>query len=177
MRRVRAALAVALALTAMAAEAMEPITKDSAGAWSFFSDRVMGGVSEGSAAFAEADGTGYLRLTGDVSTENRGGFVQMRRDIALPEDAEGIVLRVRGNGERYYVHLRTSGLKMPWQFYQAGFETGPDWREIRIPFSAFRPKGGFQRATLRPETVESLGIAAYGRDHRADLSLAGVGVY
>ncbi|SIO46488.1 Complex I intermediate-associated protein 30 (CIA30) [Rhodovulum sp. ES.010] len=177
MRRLAAAFALALALPAMAAGAMEPITKKTARDWSFLSDQVMGGVSDGRAAYAEEGETGFLRLTGDVSTENRGGFLQMRRDIDPPEGAEGLVLKVRGNGERYYVHLRTRGLKMPWQFYQAPFETSADWREVRIPFSAFAPKGGFQRATLRPGTVESLGIAAYGRDHVADVSVAGVGFY
>lgn len=177
MRWLLVAFMLALSGPAAGDEMTEAMTRQTARDWSFLADRVMGGVSEGQARFDEEDGTGFLRLTGDVSTANRGGFVQMRRDIDLPEGAEGLVLRVRGNGERYYVHLRTRGLKMPWQFYQAPFETTPEWREIRIPFSAFAPKGGFQRATLRPETVESIGIAAYGRDHRADMALAGVGVY
>lgn len=177
MRRLLAALVLAAAPTAMAEDRIQPITREEAGAWSFLSDQVMGGVSEGAAAYAEENGTGFLRLTGDVSTENRGGFLQMRRAIALPAEAEGLVLRVRGNGARYYVHLRTSGLRMPWQFYQASFETSPDWREVRLPFSAFVPRGGFQRPDLRPDTVESLGIAAYGADYAADVAVAGLGVY
>lgn len=175
--RLVAALILALALPAMAADRMETITPDTARAWSFLSDQVMGGVSQGAAAYAEEGGTGYLRLIGDVSTANRGGFVQIRRAFSVPEGATGLILKVRGNGERYFAHLRTRGLRMPWQFYQASFETGPDWREVRLPFAAFAPRGGFQRATLRPETVESLGLAAYGRDHRADVSVAAVGVY
>jgi len=176
-RRLAAALALALMAPAMAEEPMQPITRETLRDWSFLSDQVMGGVSEGRSAYSEENGAGYLRLTGEVSTENRGGFLQMRRDFRPPEAAEGIVLRVRGNGARYYVHLRTAGLKLPWQFYQAAFETTPDWREVRIPFSAFEPKGGFQRAMLRPETVRSLGIAAYGADYSADVSVAAVGVY
>jgi hypothetical protein len=161
----------------MAGEMTEPITRDTARAWSYLGDSVMGGVSEGQARYGEEAGKGFLRLTGDVRTENNGGFVQMRRDIAVPAGAQGIALRVRGNGERYFLHLRSSGLRMPWQFYQAPFETTPEWREIRVPFAAFRPKGGFQRRELRPETVQSLGIAAYGRAHRADVSLAALGFY
>jgi len=176
-RALAAALFLVLAAPAPGGEMIRPITPETAGAWSFLSDRVMGGVSEGSATYAEESGQGFLRLGGDVSTANRGGFIQMRRDITLPAGAEGIVLRVRGDGQRYFVHLRSRGLRMPWQFYQAAFETTPDWREVRLPFSAFRPKGGFQPARLAPETVESLGIAAYGRDHRADVALAGLGVY
>lgn len=177
MRWLAAALAVFLAGNAMAGDNLDPITRDTAREWAFLSDRVMGGVSDGTAVFGEEAGQGFLHLTGTVSTENRGGFVQMRRDVVPPAGASGIVLRVRGNGERYYVHLRTSGLKMPWQFYQAGFETTGDWTDVRIPFAAFQPKGGFQRATLRAETVRSIGIAAYGREHSADVALAGLGFY
>ncbi|TCP22046.1 CIA30 family protein [Rhodovulum adriaticum] len=161
----------------MADTVLDPVTADTARAWTFLSDRVMGGVSQGVSAYAQDGNTGYLRLSGEVSTENRGGFIQMRREISLPADAQGLVLRVRGNGQRYYVHLRTSGIKMPWQFYQAPFDTTDNWQEVRIPFSAFRPSGGFQRADLRPGTVRSIGIAAYGRDHRAEVALAEIGAY
>ncbi|MBN2907536.1 MAG: CIA30 family protein [Rhodobacteraceae bacterium] len=171
------ALALALPALALAEDRMHPITQQTAGAWSFLSDRVMGGVSQGGVAYGQEDGTGFLRLTGDVSTANRGGFLQIRRDMIPPAGATGIMLRVRGNGARYYVHLRTSGVKMPWQFYQAPFDTTADWQEIRIPFDTFRPSGGFQRQRLRPETVRSVGIAAYGADYHADLSVAGVGFY
>ncbi|WP_172841116.1 CIA30 family protein [Rhodovulum sp. P5] len=156
---------------------MEHISRDTVATWSFLSDQVMGGVSEGGARYGEKGGTGFLRLTGEVSTQNRGGFLQMRRDVAVPPAAQGIRLKVRGNGRRYYVHLRMTGLKMPWQFYQAGFDTTPDWREVRLPFSDFQPKGGFQRAALRPDTVKSLGIAAYGEAFHADISVAEVGFY
>lgn len=177
MRLLAAAILLAVGLPVMADTTLQPVTREDARLWSFLSDRVMGGVSEGASAYHEENGTGYLRLSGTVSTENRGGFLQMRRDVALPADATGLVLRVRGNGARYYVHLRTRGVRMPWQFYQAAFETTPDWREVRIPFSAFAPKGGFQRRDLSPGTVESLGIAAYGADYTADVSVAGVGFY
>ncbi|TCP62769.1 complex I intermediate-associated protein 30 (CIA30) [Rhodovulum bhavnagarense] len=161
----------------MADTVLDPITRTTAPAWSFLSDRVMGGVSQGLSAYAEEGGTGFLRLTGDVSTANRGGFIQMRRDIRLPAEAEGLILRVRGNGQRYFVHLRMSGIKMPWQFYQAPFETTADWREIRIPLSAFKPSGGFQRPQPEPGRVNSLGIAAYGRDHHAEVALSSLSYY
>jgi len=161
----------------MAGEMIERITKETARAWSYLGDSVMGGVSQGQARYGEEAGSGFLRLTGDVRTDNGGGFVQMRRDVAVPAGACGIVLRVRGNGARYFLHLRISGLRMPWQFHQAPFDTTPDWREIRVPFAAFRPKGGFQCHELRPDTVRSLGIAAYGHAYRADVSVAALGFY
>lgn len=147
--------------------------------WSYLSDQVMGGVSEGQVQLMGTGDTAHLHLTGTVSTENRGGFIQTRTDLdtPFPADATGIVLRVRGNDQRYFVHLRTRGTVLPWQFYQAGFDAGPDWTTVQIPFTAFAPKGRLLRAKLRPETVNSLGLAAYGRDHRADLSARWVGLY
>lgn len=160
----------------MADTTLDPITRDTARTWSYLSDQVMGGVSEGRTAYVDAEG-GHLRLTGEVSTANRGGFIQVRREITLPDTAQGLILRVRGNTQRYYIHLRTSGLKMPWQFYQAGFDATPEWREIRIPLSDFRPSGGFQRDRIRPGQVRSFGLVAYGRDHSADVALADLGFY
>lgn len=147
--------------------------------WAFFTDQVMGGVSEGRARIEEVDGERALRLTGTVSTENRGGFIQARLDLDAPlaPDAEGIVLRVRGDGQRYFVHLRTSGTRLPWQYYQAPFETEADWTEVRLPWTAFEPSGRMLRDVPKPETLRSVALVAYGRDHEADVSLAEIGAY
>ncbi len=145
----------------------------------FFTDQVMGGVSTGEARVTGADGARHLRLTGTVSTENRGGFIQARVDLPapLPEAATGVVVRVKGNGGRYFVHLRTRGTILPWQYYQAPFETTAEWRALRLPFTAFERSGALLRETPRPETVTSLAAVAYGRDHEADLSFEWVGLY
>jgi hypothetical protein len=67
----------------------------------------------------------YARMTGRVTTANNGGFIQIRKDLGSPppEGTKGVRLIVRGNGERYFVHLRTSGTLLPWQYYQASFST------------------------------------------------------
>jgi hypothetical protein len=147
--------------------------------WRFFTDGVMGGVSSGAVAFERQDGRTHARMTGRVSTANRGGFIQMRMDLAAPPLAgtAGVRLVVRGNGERYFVHLRTSGTVLPWQFHQAGFETTGDWTEVRLPFEGFRPSGGFVARVPRPESVTSLAVAAYGRDHAADVAVREIGFY
>ena len=51
--------------------------------WDYLSDQVMGGVSEGSASLGiDSDsGNTYVQMTGDVSTENNGGFIQARRSL------------------------------------------------------------------------------------------------
>ena len=149
------------------------------GSYRFISDQVMGGVSEGEARIEEEAGARYLRLTGTVSTANRGGFLQARVDLEtpLPGTALGVVLRVRGTGGRYFVHLRTRGTVLPWQYYQAGFEVTSDWQEVRIPFTAFVASGALLRDTPDPASVTSLAAVAYGRDHVADLAFQWVGLY
>lgn len=142
--------------------------------WIYLADTVMGGVSEGQASTED----GVLRLTGTVSTENRGGFIQARTyfDQGLPEDTTGLRLRVRGNGERYFVHIRTVLTVLPWQYYQAGFETGPDWAEVTIGLSEFEAPSRILPAAPAPALVRSIAVVAYGRDHVADLSVAALGL-
>ncbi|MCU4652531.1 CIA30 family protein [Roseibacterium sp. SDUM158016] len=140
--------------------------------WSYLADTVMGGVSEG---VAEAEG-GAVRLRGTVSTENRGGFIQVRTSVnGLPDDARALVVRVRGNGEPYFIHLRTTRTRLPWQYYQAQFDTSSDWRDVTLPFTEFHPSGGLLPGTLRPGDIRSIGLVAYGRDHVADVSIAAFG--
>ena len=141
--------------------------------WHFFADTVMGGVSTGRVEFIEEDSDSYLRMTGHVSTENNGGFIQVRRKITEPLSPElsGIRLLVRGNDQRYFVHLRTTGTILPWQYYQAGFETTSQWSEVTLPFSAFKASGTLLRRTPRPDSIKSIGLVAFGRNHDAQLEV------
>jgi hypothetical protein len=147
--------------------------------WRFFTDKVMGGVSSGAVAILSEDGERFARMTGSVSTENNGGFIQMRLDLpdGAADGAEGVRLVVRGNSQRYFVHLRTRGTRMPWQYYQAGFEVGTDWAEVRLPFEAFGPSGGLLPREPRTDQLMSLGVVAYGRDHAALIDVREVGFY
>jgi len=147
--------------------------------WQYFSDQVMGGVSEGGARIEGPADERYLRLTGTVSTQNRGGFIQVRAklDQPFPEEARGVVVETRGNGEGYFIHLRTRGTVLPWQYYQAPIPSGPEWQRLRVPFSAFERSGALLRAVPRSETVTSLAAVAYGRDHTADLAFRWIGIY
>ncbi|MEM9979259.1 MAG: CIA30 family protein, partial [Cyanobacteria bacterium P01_D01_bin.2] len=81
----------------------------------------MGGVSNGEARTGNENGKTFVHLTGDVSTANNGGFIQVRRrfDNAWPADAQGLKVSAKGNGERYYVFLRTKGLARVWYSYRA----------------------------------------------------------
>ncbi|MFY0660374.1 MAG: CIA30 family protein [Shimia sp.] len=163
-------LLVALGTEATKAEEMfETFDANPSTRWTYFADNVMGGVSTGDATF-ERDASGaFVRLSGEVSTDNNGGFIQVRRTLSnrLPDNAKGVQLKVRGNGGAYFIHLRTKGTRLPWQYYQAQFATSLDWTDVQLPFSAFKPSGSFLRKTPRADTVTSVAIVAFGRDHTA----------
>jgi hypothetical protein len=147
--------------------------------WRFFSDTVMGGVSSGKVSFVTEGGLTHAHMTGSVSTANNGGFIQIRLDLPTPPPAgtTGVRLVVRGNDQRYFVHLRTDGTVLPWQYYQAGFDVTRDWAEVRLPFTAFEASGALLRDVPRAERLTSIGVVAYGRDHEAEIDVREVGFY
>jgi hypothetical protein len=147
--------------------------------WEFIADSVMGGVSTGQVNFAKESWSGYARLTGNVSTENRGGFIQFRTKLTEKpaSDTRGVRLITRGNDHKYFVHIRTSGTVLPWQYYQGSFEATQSWTEVRIPFSAFKASGRMLRSEPRAGSIISIGIVAYGRDHQAEVDVKEIGFY
>jgi len=147
--------------------------------WQFIADTVMGGVSTGQVDFVQGEGDAYAHMTGRVSTQNNGGFIQCRMELPapLPKKAVGLRLDVRGNDQRYFVHVRTSGTLLPWQYYQAGFEATQEWSEVRLPFTDFKASGRLLRTIPRPETLKSIGIVAFGRDHQAEIDVREVSYY
>ncbi len=153
---------------------MQPETR-----WRFFTDQVMGGVSTGGIAFAQEDGTSFARMTGRVSTANRGGFIQMRLDLVTPppEGTTSVRLIVRGNAQRYFVHLRTGGTLLPWQYYQAGFDVTESWSEVRLPLDAFDASDALLRGAPSAGSLTSVAVVAYGRDHDAQIDVREVGFY
>lgn len=139
----------------------------------------MGGVSSGGVEYKRDAQVSFARLSGTVSTDNNGGFIQIRGRLsaAPPENTQGIRLIVRGNNQPYYVHLRTRGTRLPWQYYQAEFATTGTWSEVKIPLSEFKPSGGLLRKTLKPSSLRTLGIVAYGRDHLAEVDVSEIAFY
>jgi hypothetical protein len=148
--------------------------------WRLVTDGVMGGVSAGGLSLAQIDGRRALCLRGEVRLENNGGFVQAALDLAPEGDLDasaytGIRLLVRGNGEPYNLHLKTADLRLPWQSYRSSFPTGPEWREIRLPFGGFEPhRIGVPLDTGR---LRSLGLVAIGRAFTAEVCVAEIGLY
>lgn len=149
--------------------------------WQAVTDRVMGGRSAGALAPAQVDGRPALALTGAVSLEDGGGFVQMRVDLSpasAPFDAsghKGLRLTVHGDGADYDVRLKTPAARRPWQSYRATFTAPERWSELELPFAAFVPYR--LDAPLDLHQVLSLGILAVGRAGRFRLALARLTLY
>lgn len=162
------------AVSMASAEVLERFDDGAGARWQFIKDGVMGGLSTGA---AEITGEG-LHLTGQVRLENNGGFIQVRRklDGGLPEGSQALVLRVRGNGERYTVFLRTTDARRPWHNYKASFVAGPEWSDARLAFAAFEASNRSLPAEIAPEDVVSIGIAGYGAAYEADVWVREVAV-
>ena len=145
--------------------------------WRYVSDQVMGGVSDGSMQMGQDGDTGFARLSGTVSTANNGGFIQFRRTLAQPfeDGSTGLTLRVRGNGERYYIHLRPTSANRPWHYFAASFDTDGTWQDITLSWSSFSAQGGLQ-AEFSPAEITSIGVVAYGADYEAQLDVAQIAV-
>lgn len=149
--------------------------------WRAVSDRVMGGVSEASVTRDVDDASTCLRLTGDVRLENNGGFVQAALNLAPSGETfdasayAGLRLTVRGNGERYGLHLRSADNTRPWQSYRAAFTAGPEATDLEIPFTAFQPYRSDM--PLDVSRLRRLGLVAIGRAFTADLTLCHIAFY
>ncbi len=144
--------------------------------WRAVSDQVMGGVSQPALALDHVAGQPCLRLTGAVSLENNGGFIQASLDLSpgggiLDASAyRGFRLHVYGQDERYGVHLRSSDTERPWQSYRAGFIARPAWQTIDLDFTDFAPHR--LDKSLNIKFLRRLGLAAIGREFEADLAVA-----
>jgi hypothetical protein len=146
--------------------------------WRIFTDRVMGGVSDGTMSRELVASRLAIRMRGDVSLENNGGFVQISLDLDPDGKAvdasswHGIELDVFGNGESYAIHLRTADLSHPWQSYRQGFRADPEWRTVELPFKDFVPHR--TDVPLNVRRLRRIGVVAIGRLFVADISIARV---
>ncbi len=149
--------------------------------WELVSDTVMGGISSGTMERDHFKGRTALRIQGDVSLENNGGFIQLALDLGRdqqPIDATpwaGIELDILGNAQGYNIHLRTADIKRPWQSYRQSFFAKAQWSTLRLPFTDFTNHR--VDAPLNIATLRRIGIVAIGRAFHADISISGIRLY
>lgn len=149
--------------------------------WSLVSDRVMGGVSSANMRRENVAGRPAIVLSGEVSLENDGGFVQIALDLAPGGgvvDASGwtgIEIDACGNGESYNLHLRTADVARPWQSYRHEFTATAEWRTHRFAFADASPHR--IEAPFDPSRLRRIGIVAIGRAFAAWVAVGGVRFY
>ena len=149
------------------------------GKWIYFADNVMGGISEGKSEYVTVPSGKAIRLYGNVSTENNGGFIQVRMpySIGRVDKYEGIKIKMKGNGEEYYLHIRNKSSRLPWQYYQASFKSDTVWREVKIPFEQFKKSSNFMKSAFDHNTIKTIAIVAYGKDYTADITISELELY
>ncbi|MGB0714553.1 MAG: CIA30 family protein [Phycisphaerae bacterium] len=128
--------------------------------WVTVNDNVMGGRSRGGFSFSDDK----LIFSGSTNT-NGGGFSSIRtrpRDFGI-DDAEGLEIRVRGDGRTYKMDVRNDerigGMSVS---YWANFETSGDWEVIRIPFSSFEPTFFGERLRRSSKSFDPADMTAMG---------------
>ncbi len=140
--------------------------------WKFFSDQVMGGVSEGKTALKKDNNKFFLRLEGKVSTENNGGFIQVRKEYEIKDDVyKGIRIKARGLESEYFVHVRTKKLFLPWQYYAGKFFVSKEWTNIEIKFDDFAKSNFYQPQKFKSSEIKSIAFVAFGKDFDARLDI------
>jgi hypothetical protein len=107
--------------------------------WGALDDVVMGGISASSFQMGE----NYGLFSGNVSTDNSGGFASVRTKNFSPAwdltGFAGVKLRVKGDGQRYKFFLRTEST---WDGigYSYSFDTTADrWIDVIIRWTDFVP--------------------------------------
>ena len=139
--------------------------------WEYISDKVMGGISDGKAEIINGEDL-FLRLSGNVSTKNNGGFIQVRSSKeTLSNNFSGIKLKVRGNPSSYYVHVRTNSLLFPWQYYSGEFSVDNNWSYVEIYFKDFKKSNFYQPSSFSSSEIKSIGFVAFGKDFEAKLDI------
>ena len=150
--------------------------------WESFTDRVMGGRSDMSAGIVAHDGRNVLRMSGRVSLENNGGFIQVRLPLAatgfLDADAyDGVILEVRTGAGEYAVHLRDDRSRLPWAYYRYTIHAEGEWTTVHLPFAEFESDGMLLSRAPNVRRLRSIAIVATGDNPDATIDVRSIGLY
>lgn len=153
--------------------------------WEGFTDRVMGGRSDIAVRVQETSQGPALHMTGRVSLENRGGFIQARlpmsregsRDVS---EYRGVAVTARAGSsdlDHYYVHLRTDRTRFPWSHYTQNLPIGEEWRRIELPFTDFEPRYMLGGGSPDVSRLRSVAIVAGNAEFMADIQVRSIELY
>lgn len=154
---------------------------DIATQWGNLDDVVMGGCSESTISMETGmgeDGGDGLVFRGNVTSANNGGFASVRSknfEGGLDLGAyEGIKMRLKGNGQRFKVIVRTD---TNWDGvgYCRSFDTKEgEWQTIDLPFSEFTPvfraKTSKDSPPINPSSIASIQLMLSKFEYDGDLN-------
>ena len=148
--------------------------------WQFFTDGVMGGRSTGKSTIEDYQEKKCYRMIGNVTTENNGGFIQIRAKInpsLSSNDYKGVYINAFGNNHKYAIHLRTPFTIAPWQYYASSFVLKDQWTEIKLPLVNFKQSNFYQPKSLLFHQIKTIGIVAAFDDFYSDIAFSEIGFY
>ena len=119
-------------------------------------DAVMGGVSTSQLSQTGAG----VRFEGKVSLENNGGFASFRGPVRFPVESAGLLVTVRGDGQRYKLTLKLDDSSRAAQ-YQAAFVAPREWQTLRFKpadFAAVFRGSAVAAPVVRFVDVQFLGV-------------------
>ena len=64
--------------------------------------------------------------------------------------------------------MRTTGTVLPWQYYSAEFKVTENFEEFILPIDEFKKSGLLMAGKVNPKNITSIGLVAFGRDHKAE---------
>jgi hypothetical protein len=112
-------------------------TSNTTQGWTVVDDGVMGGLSKGDIKIGKSGNAIY---SGNVSTDNNGGFSSLRYQFNL-RDVSGytsVSLRIKGDGKSYQFRIKSK--KGQYYSYVSTFNSSGDWETVIIPFKDFEPR-------------------------------------
>lgn len=132
--------------------------------WRVIDDGVMGGRSRGRVSVS----AGGLRFSGQLSTENNGGFSSVRG--CLPHPRPGLLvarLYLRGDGRRYQFRLRETD-EPDAPAWRAFFATTGEPQRVELPGAGFEAVIRGRRLEvlpgLRERTIRYVGLMLTSAD-------------
>lgn len=143
----------------------------SVAAWRNVDDSVMGGVSASTSSWVVSGGRGAMEFTGELSTDNNGGFASTlsRVDTDLGRRASGsraLGVRAVGDGRTYLLQLRagpSGGERWISRFTPPNVGTEGTGPTVEVTLESFEPVNQFLRpidpvAALDPATISQIGV-------------------
>jgi hypothetical protein len=133
--------------------------------WFSVDDVVMGGHSYSRLSRAPE---GYLVFSGEVILEPVGGFASVRSPpVRMPASACGVRLRLRGDGHRYKVNLKTDPRFDGFQYQVPCAPQADRWEVLDLPLrdfrASFRGRPVSDAPPLTAERVHTLGLMVADR--------------